>query len=72
MNNIGLICVTHDPNGNNLAYIKKYAYKFKKLYANMYITVSEESNRQNSSKLMHFIFIKNEVKNLCYLQEFAS
>lgn len=44
MNNIGLICVTHDPAGGNTNLVKKLGPLLNKIYNDMYITVSAESN----------------------------
>lgn len=45
MNNIGLICVTHDPTGKSTNLVKKLGSSLNKIYQDMYITVSEETNR---------------------------
>lgn len=44
MNNLGLICVTHDPNGDNLEFIRKHSKTIKDLYDDIYIAVSDESD----------------------------
>lgn len=44
MKNTALICVTHDPSGNNIDLLKKHAPRFSKLYRDFYICVSDETN----------------------------
>lgn len=44
MNNTALITVTHDIEGKNLKVFNNAKDKFKRLYDNVYITVSEETN----------------------------
>ncbi len=44
MENIALICVTHDPSGNNIDLLKKHAPLFSKLYRDCYICVSDETD----------------------------
>lgn len=45
MINIGLICVTHDPIGKNINLIKKHSSLLNKIYKDLFITVSEETNK---------------------------
>lgn len=45
MNNIGLICVIHDPAGKNTNLVKKLGPLLNKIYKDMYITVSAETNK---------------------------
>lgn len=45
MINIGLICVTHDPIGKNINLIKKHSPLLNKIYKDLFITVSEETNK---------------------------
>ena len=51
MNNIGLICVTHDPEGTNIEFIRKHSQMLKELYKDIYIAVSDESDRQVLNEL---------------------
>lgn len=44
MNDVGLLCVTHDKEGKNLKLIESYAKQLKKFYSGLYITVSEETD----------------------------
>ena len=45
MNNVGLICVTHDPVGKNISLVNKFRPYLNEIYHDMYITVSEETNK---------------------------
>lgn len=45
MNNIGLISVTHDPSGNNINLVKKLGASLNEIYKDMFITVSEDTNK---------------------------
>lgn len=45
MNNIGLVCVTHDPAGNNINLVKKLGALLNEIYKDMFITVSEDTNK---------------------------
>lgn len=51
MNNIGLICVTHDPTGKNVNLVKKLGSSLNEVYQDMYITVSDETNKELIDKL---------------------
>lgn len=51
MNNIGLICVTHDPVGKNTNLINKLGSSLNEIYQDIYITVSEETNKDLIDKL---------------------
>jgi hypothetical protein len=51
MNKIGLICVTHDPVGKNGNLVKKLGSSLNEVYQDMYITVSEETNKELIDKL---------------------
>ncbi|GAA4839091.1 hypothetical protein GCM10023310_16090 [Paenibacillus vulneris] len=46
MNNIALICPTHDPAGGNIAFIRTYAGQLREIYRDIYITVSDESDNR--------------------------
>jgi hypothetical protein len=52
MNKIGLICVTHDPAGKNTNLVKKLDSSLNEVYQDMYITVSEETNKELKDKLV--------------------
>ena len=45
MNNIGLISITHDPQGNNIELVKKYAALLKNIYNEMLIAVSDKTDK---------------------------
>jgi hypothetical protein len=45
MNNSGLICVTHDPNGKNISLVRKLSHKLNHIYSDLYITVSEVTDK---------------------------
>lgn len=45
MNNTGLICVTHDPNGKNISLVRKLSQKLNHIYSDLYITVSEVTDK---------------------------
>jgi hypothetical protein len=42
---VGLICVTHDPAGKNIRLVKKLGSFLNEIYNSMFITVSEETNK---------------------------
>lgn len=45
MNNIGLICVTHDPTGKNINFVKSLSPLLSEIYKDLFITVSEETDK---------------------------
>lgn len=45
MNNIGLICVTHDPKGKNKNLIKEVSPILNDIYTDKFITISEETDK---------------------------
>lgn len=51
MNNVGLICVTHDPAGKNINLVNKLGPFLNEIYHDMYITVSEETNKVLTDEL---------------------
>lgn len=54
MKNIALISVTHDPSGKNIYLLKKHSSTISKIYKNIFITVSDETNKE----------VINELENL--------
>lgn len=48
---MGLICVTHDPTGKNINLVKKFGPLLNKIYKDMFITVSEETDKDFISQL---------------------
>lgn len=45
MVNIGLITVTHDPSGENINFIKRHHGLLNEIYKDLFITVSEETDK---------------------------
>lgn len=56
MGNVGLICVTHDPDGKNISLVNKFGSYLNEIYHDMYITVSEESNKGLPDELEKYGF----------------
>ncbi|GFZ32959.1 hypothetical protein CSC2_34850 [Clostridium zeae] len=52
MNDIALICVTHDPFGKNINLVKKLSTTLSEIYMNMFITVSEETDKYLINELI--------------------
>lgn len=50
------ICVTHDPTGRNTNLLKKLGFSLDKIYKAMYITVSEERNKDLIDELEKYSF----------------
>lgn len=49
--NVGLICVTHDPSGKNIDLVKKHSYILRQIYSDLFITVSEETGKNQIEEL---------------------
>lgn len=45
MNSTALICVTHDPNGNNRAFAKRFLPLFNEIYDELFIAVSDKTDK---------------------------
>lgn len=46
MNNVALLCATHDPIGKNINLIRELAPILNNTYSKLFITVSEETNKE--------------------------
>ena len=51
MKNTALLCVTHDPSGKNISFISKHACALRQIYSEMFITVSEETDKNLVNEL---------------------
>lgn len=56
MSKIGLLCTSHDPEGNNLALINKHHRYLSRIYENIFITLSEESSGELLEELLSYGF----------------
>jgi hypothetical protein len=56
LSNIGLLCTTHDPEGNNLALITKHHQSLSSIYNDIFITLSEESSGELLEELQGYGF----------------
>jgi len=56
MRNVALIAVTHDPSGKNLDLIRKHSLLINEVYKNIFITVSEETNKEIIDELQRHKF----------------
>ncbi|WP_282937368.1 hypothetical protein [Paenibacillus sp. RC67] len=51
MNNVALVCPTHDPNGDNLDLIRKHGGQIQTIYKDIFITISDESDTRIAQEL---------------------